>query len=104
MLAKSGINFSEQERTPAAEGGIRGLPSSALRHISATVARGTLASSGRLLGGMPWGDAPRHEQIRGLALAQMWAQARLMGAVMGGNQLIAEYIQTSATARPSALA
>jgi len=93
MLATVGKNFGEHNRKPAVEGGNRGLPPSALRQVSATVARSTLAFSGRVVGGMPWGEVSRQERVAGLALAQMWAQARLMGAVMGGNQLIAEYIK-----------
>jgi len=63
-----------------------------LRHVSTTVARSTLAFSGRGLGDMPWGETSRQERVAGLALVQMWAQARLMGAVMGGNQLVADFI------------
>ncbi len=92
MLAISRKNFGEHNREPAVDGGRRGLPPSTLRQVSTTVARGTLAFSGHVLGNMPWGEVSRRERVAGLALAQMWAQARLMGAVMGGNQVVAEYI------------
>jgi hypothetical protein len=100
MLAMSGANFSEHKRKPAVEGGIRGLPPSTLRQVSTVVAQGTLASAGQILGGLPWGGVSRRERVQGLALAQMWAQARLLGAVMGGNRLIAEYMFATAEARP----
>jgi hypothetical protein len=104
MLAKSGVIFGERNRKPAVEGGIRGIPPSTLRHLSTVIARGTLASAGRVLGRMPWSEATRQERVAGLALAQMWAQARLMGGVMGGNLLIAQFLGVASETQPRALA
>jgi hypothetical protein len=95
MLAKSGKTSGEFERKPAADGGPCGAPPSVLRQVSAVVAHGTMASAGRALGAMAWGDATRQQKVMGLALAQMWAQAQLMGAVLGGNQLIAQFMHST---------
>ena len=93
MLAMGKKNFGEHNRKPAVDGGARGAPPSTLRQVSTTVARSTLAFSGHVLGSLPWGEVSRQQRVAGLAQAQMWAQARLMGAVMGGNQVVAEYIR-----------
>jgi hypothetical protein len=100
MLATRGNQGGEEYCGPAVDGGTRGLPPSTLRHLSKAVGQGTLASAGRVLRQMPWGETPWRERVAGLALAQMWAQARLMGAVMGGNQLVTAYLYAGCEARP----
>jgi hypothetical protein len=93
MLAKCGKKSGEESCGPAVDGGIRGLPPSTLRQISCVVGRRTLRR-------MPWGDSTGRDRVMGLALAQMWAQARLMGVVGGGNQLVREYLYATCETRP----